>query len=213
MPHREALDVHLVDDRLVPRRLEQPVALPVEGRVDHDALRHRDRVVLAVGDEIRLLAVGRVRRDPRRVPVDAALDRPGVGVDHELRRVEPVALLGGVGAVHAVAVALPGADPGQVSVPVERGTLRELVARLATLLVVEAELDPLGVLGEQREVRSLSVPRRAEWGRAAGPQGYWPSGTSQTTLSGGSASSADHGWPPHGSSAAVTSPLVTPEPP
>ena len=46
---REAAHVQLVDHRLVPRRLELPVALPVEARVDHDAARHRRRVVAGIG--------------------------------------------------------------------------------------------------------------------------------------------------------------------
>ena len=62
---------------------------------------------------------------------DRALDRLRVRVDQELRRVEAVALLGRPGAVDAVAVALPGPDPGQVAVPVERRPLGQLEARLA----------------------------------------------------------------------------------
>ena len=56
VPLREALHVQLVDDRLVPRRLERPVALPVEAGVDDDAARHRGRVVGQVGH---LVASGR----------------------------------------------------------------------------------------------------------------------------------------------------------
>ena len=43
--HRQALDVRLVDDRLVVRRARVPVVLPVEERVDDDRLRHVRRAV------------------------------------------------------------------------------------------------------------------------------------------------------------------------
>ena len=82
------------------------------------------RVVLVVGLEVGVVgAVGRVGQHVGRVPVDAALDRLGVRVDQQLGRVEAVALLGVVGAVDAVAVALAGADARQVAVPVVRGAL------------------------------------------------------------------------------------------
>ena len=43
------------------------------------------------------------------------------------------------------------------------------MSRLVAVVVEEAELDPLGVLGEEREVRAVPVPRRAERERLAGP--------------------------------------------
>ncbi len=110
--HRQALDVGLVDDRVVVLVLRVPVAAPVEERVDH----HREhRVAQAVGVVERLgLAEG--VGEQRLVPVDLALDRLGVGVQQQLRRVAPVALLGRVRPVHAVAVALPRLHAGQVHV-------------------------------------------------------------------------------------------------
>ena len=55
-----------------------------------------------------------------------------------------------VGAVHAVAVALAGLDAGQVGVPDEAVDLGQLDAGLGAVVVDQAELDPLGDLGEQR---------------------------------------------------------------
>lgn len=46
-------------------------------------------------------------------------------------------------------------------------------ARLGAGVVEEAELDPGAVLGEEREVRPLAVPVRAERERAAGPRKRW----------------------------------------
>src|SRR5439155_26464892 len=55
-------------------------------------------------------------------------------------------------------------------VPVERGALRHLDALLLVACVVEqAELDALRVLGEQREVHALAVPRGAERERHSRP--------------------------------------------
>ena len=98
--------------------------------VDDDRLGDGAGVVLVVELEVGVLgvleAVGRhVGQDVGVVgPVHHALDRLGVGVDEELVGVEALALVGRVGPVHAVAVALPGPDPGQVAVPVVRPARR-----------------------------------------------------------------------------------------
>ena len=90
---REALDVRLVDHRLVPRRAQRAVALPVEARVDHHALRDRVGVVLVVALEVGVRLAGRdVREDVAAVEPDRALDRLRVRVEQELARVEAVAL-------------------------------------------------------------------------------------------------------------------------
>jgi hypothetical protein len=51
--------------------------------------------------------------------------------------------------VDAEPVALPGADTGEVAVPVVGGALGQRDARLPVCVVEEAELDPLRVLREQ----------------------------------------------------------------
>jgi hypothetical protein len=104
---REALHVRLVDHRLVPRRVGRRVVLPVEVRVDDDALRDRVGVVLVVELEVGVVVAGRdVGKSVREVPQDRALDRLRVRVDEELVRVEAVSACGVVRAVDAVAVAL-----------------------------------------------------------------------------------------------------------
>jgi hypothetical protein len=110
-------------------------------------------------------------------------------------------------AVDAVAVALAGADAGEVAVPVEGVALVERDALLA-VVAEEAELDALGVLAEEREVRPLAVPGRAEGERRAG----------QTCLTGAARRSPTSGlrrgrprsraYPP-GSPAARTAPVGT----
>ena len=68
-----------------------------------------------------VVSVGIVQLVPveGRVPVDVAVDRLGVRVEQQLVRVAAVPAAGLVRPVHPVAVALAGADAGQVAVPDE----------------------------------------------------------------------------------------------
>ena len=165
-PLREPLDVQLVDHRLGPGPRERRVALPVERPVDDDRARDRGCGVLAVGHV--LLARG-VREHARPAVADRALDRLRVRVDQQLRGIEAMAGGGLPATRDPVAVALPRPDAGHVDVPVVRRPLADLDPLLAVLVVEQAELDAVGVLAEEREVRSAPVPGRAEWERPAGP--------------------------------------------
>src|SRR6478735_9002406 len=100
-----------------------------------------------------------------------------IGIDQELRGVEALAGVRVVRAVHAVPVALPWPDAGQVAVPVERRALLDVDPLLVPVPVVQAELDALGVLREEREVRALAVPLRPERERLTGPHGSHLSST------------------------------------
>ena len=106
--HGEALDVRLVDDRLVVGRARVAVVLPVEERVDHDRLHH----VRGAVELVALVRVLEVVAEQRLVPVGRALDRLGVGVEQQLGGVAPLPLRRVVGPVHAEAVALARARPG-----------------------------------------------------------------------------------------------------
>ncbi len=107
MAHREAADVHLVQDRLVPgARVRAPS--PREGRVDHAALRHEWGAVANVERH-----VGGHVPDPvaeeRVVPPERAGECLRVWVEQQLVVVEAMPLLGSVRAVDAVPVELAGA--------------------------------------------------------------------------------------------------------
>ncbi len=161
----QALDVRLVDDRLVIRVPRRAVLLPVEERVDHHGLhRVRCRVV-----GVALLGVLEGVGEARWRPVDAAFERLGVGIDQQLARVAAVAVLRLVGPVHPVAVALAGRDPGQVGVPDQRVALGHRDPGLAAVVVEQAQLHGLGDLGEERKVRASAVVRGSERVRAAWP--------------------------------------------
>ena len=164
----ESLDVGLVDDRLVVGDVEGPVTLPVEERVDHDAVRHVRGGVVVVAR----VRVAEVVAEQRLVPVDLAAGGLGVGVEQQLVRVAPQPARGVPGTVDAVAVALPRLHRRQVAVPDERvdlGELDPLLRELRALAVDEAQLDPLGHLAEQREVGAAAVERRAQRVGRSGP--------------------------------------------
>src|ERR1039457_3333787 len=113
--------------------------------------------------------IGHVGQNIGCVRADRADDRLGVGVEQQLRRVEAKSVFRLVGAVDAVAVALSRTNARQIDVPVVRGLVLDRDPGLVVILVEQAQLDALGALGEQREVRALAVPARAERKRLSTP--------------------------------------------
>src|SRR5438132_12084216 len=109
-----------------------------------------------------------------------AFDRERVRIEQELARVAANAVLGGIRTVHPVAVALARTDAGKVRVPREGVHLLERQPGLRTLLVEKAELDLLGDLAEQSEVRAVAVERGAQ--RICAPRPYLPRAVSQSWL-------------------------------
>jgi hypothetical protein len=151
----QALDVGLVDDRVVPRRAGALVVPPREQGVGHHRLGNvRGRIPPV---ERGVVATDFVA-EHRIVPVEVAVDGVGVGVDKKLVGVEPEAVVGLVTAVHPVAVPLAGADAGQVAVPHEGGDLGQGVARLVAAVVEQTQLHPMGRLGEEGEIGTFSIP-------------------------------------------------------
>ena len=167
MQLREALDVGLVDDGVVPGRARRRVALPVEARVDDDALRDRGGVVLVVD------ARGR-RRRRRRARREAVAASQSIGPSIAFAYGSIRSLLGlnrwpcrrAVAAVDAVAVPLARADAREVACQLNAVRCVSAEPRLVVVVVEQAELDVVGVLGEEREVRALAVPGRRRAGRA-----------------------------------------------
>ena len=176
----EALDVRLVDEGLVVGDGEAAVALPVEERVDHHAVGHVRGGVVVVG----AVLVAEVVAEERLVPVDLAGGRLGVGVEQELVGVAAQALGRVPRAVDAVAVALARLDGRDVAVPdvgVDLGDLELGLHERAGLVgvgVEEAELDALGDLAEEREVRAGAVEGRAQGvGRTRPVLDHWEDAT------------------------------------
>jgi hypothetical protein len=145
--------MRLVDHRLVVRASRRPVVTPIEVRVDHHRLHH-------VPATVRVVARGRIVEpvpEQRLVPVDGALDRPGVRVQEQLRRIAPQP---GRRLVRAVD---PGTRTGSRrrhpagSRATRTRPRRPPVACLIAGVVEEAQFHPLGDLTEEREVRPRPV--------------------------------------------------------
>ena len=154
----EALDVGLVDHRLVVGDARVPVAAPVEERVDDHGLRHERRRVGVVA----LVRAAEGVAEHRLVPLHRPVEGLRVGVDQQLVRVAAQALGGVVRTVHPVPVTLPRLHRRQVAVPDEAVDLAERDARLGARLVEQTQLDAFGHLGEDREVRARAVVARAQ---------------------------------------------------
>ena len=163
----QALDVRLVDHGLVVRGARRPVVVPVEERVDHHRARHVRRGVGVVD-------AGPDGRTGRRTRAGPSRPRPR----SPWRRGRAAAWAGCSGAPR------PGrtgrargsrsaarADAGQVAVPDEPVDLGQVDPRLGAVVVEQAQLDPLGHLGEQREVGPGSVIRGAQRIAVARPYG------------------------------------------
>ena len=143
----KALDVQLIDHRVLPWRARRTIVAPAERRID-DLAATESRGNLAA-DEMR------------------------VRIEQILARIEAMAAIGIVRPVYAVGVEKPRARVRQVAMPDEVGALAQLHALdLAPATRIEqAELDALGVLGEEREVHSRTVPGGAERMRPSAPDG------------------------------------------
>ena len=200
---REALDVGLVDDGVLPGNVgaQHLAAAPVEGLVDHDGLRHAARIVAPVERQILARAAGAVG-EMRVAPHQPAGEPPCIGIEQQLVGVEAVAALGRIGAVNAIAVKLSGRYVVEIAVPDVLGALRQFdpLELAAAQAVEQAKLDLLRVGREQRKVGAPSVPACTEArGRSPGQSHDQLSGTRKIAASGGivrcsSGTSASRVW-------------------
>ena len=117
------------------------------------------------GDLVRVVPVVAVHR---RIPLDVAVDRLGVRVDQQLRRVAPLAVGRIVGTVDPVSVPLTGLDAGDVRVPHVRVDLAQLDPFLGAGGVEQAQLDLRRDLGEAAR-NSCRSRRRSRPAGIAGP--------------------------------------------
>src|SRR6185295_4651761 len=148
------LDVQLVDDGVLPGTPRRRVSRPVELRVDHHAARDERRTIQA-GHGAERVAADVTKH--RRVPAQAPLHRPRVGIEQQLVGVAAMPGHGLVGPVHAIAVALPRPDPLEVAMPVRTLAMRQLQTALGAVGVEQAQLDALACLGEEAEVGAATV--------------------------------------------------------
>src|SRR5436190_17565761 len=106
----------------------------------------------------------------RVAPDQSATNGLRVWIDQKLVCIEAQTPLGVVGAVNAVAVGLSWQHIIKIAVPDILGPLGERYAfDFATAMAIEqTELDPFGVGGKEREVRSAAVPSRPQGMRLPG---------------------------------------------
>ena len=120
---RVALDVQLVDHRLVPRRPRRAVIPPRERIVDDRGQRRVRGAVAIVGR--RVVGESHAKAEERIVPPRRASDDLRVRIHDQLARVEALSVLRRVRAVDAEAVELTRMDVWQVAVPHHVGVFRE----------------------------------------------------------------------------------------
>ena len=114
------------------------------------------------------------------VPLDDARDGFCIGVDQQLRRIEPVSLTRVVRPVHPVAVQLTRFNVGKIDMVLVVGLLRHgnSVGLGSPLLLVEqAQFDASRVFCKQRKVDAFTIPGGAEGIRNPrifpDTQGFW----------------------------------------
>ena len=146
--HGQALDVGLVDDGVVVLVGRRVVVAPVEVGGDHHGVHGvRGRVLgVALGRVLEIVAV------QRGVVGGHPGDRLGVRVQQQLAGIAALPIGGIEGAVHAVAVPLPGLHRWQVDVPHVGVHLGHLDAALRAVLVEQAQFDAISGFGEEGEI-------------------------------------------------------------
>ena len=98
------------------------------------------------------------------MPFGVAGDGTRVGVEQQFVVVEAVAFVGAVGAVGAVAVALAGADAGQVAVPDMAGAFGQVDQQMFVACVIEqAQRHAGGMTREDGEIHAVFGWGRPEW--------------------------------------------------
>src|SRR5215813_2548664 len=108
--------MQLVDQRVVPWYGGRAIVAPVERGVDDDRAGHIGRTVALAEGEIAAPGADPVAEE-RVMPLEPAIQRPRIRVDQQLGRVEPLAALGVIRAVHPVAVELPWTQARHIPMP------------------------------------------------------------------------------------------------
>jgi hypothetical protein len=157
--------------RAIPRHSRRTIVAPAECGIHHDAFRDVGDAVAVVERQIGLRISDPVA-EQRVAPSKTARNRLRIGIDQQLRGIEAVSFQRSVWPVDAVTIELSWSRVRQIGVPDLIRSFDEVGSpRFAPSVrrVEEAELDGSRVLGEQREIDTLSVPRGAERVRLPGP--------------------------------------------
>ena len=158
----KASDMGFVDKGLMPWRLQQGVALPVEFRIDDDPERRTGGIV---GFGERQVGFGRDVAKHTVGPGDAPAQCTGVRVQDNLVGVESMTGVRDIRTVDTVSVQLSRSQVGKIPVPDLVCLFRErdpMGLNTIRLGIEQAQINRSGVLGKDREVDSLAVPGRTE---------------------------------------------------
>src|SRR5262249_26782936 len=120
----EALDVRLVNDRVLPGHGGPAFFAPGEGLVDDHTLGHTARIIAPVKREIAACATGAVA-EMRIAPYEPSAQLPCIRIDEELVRVEAQSTLGLIGAMHPIAIELPRRPIAEIAMPDILGAFRQ----------------------------------------------------------------------------------------
>ena len=160
MTRREPLDVHLVDDRLTPRNARGPIVPPRERRIDHHRLRHPRRTVPPIETQIRI-GMPDLVPEQRITPRHRPINRPRIGIQQQLRRIEPMPRLRLPRPLHPIPIPHPRPRLRKVDMPHMLRLLRDRNARLPIPLK-QTKLDPSSILGKERKIDPRPIPGRAK---------------------------------------------------
>ncbi len=163
VPHGEALDVHLVDDRVRVAAPRRRVGAPPEHLVRDQADRHVPGRV----QRARRLRVMRVVAEHLGPEAHLPARRPGVRIEQQLGRVAAQSPRGLPRPVHPEPVGLPGPDPRHEPVPDPVVVGGQPDPGFPAPVVEQAHLDALGNARSHREIGSPVAHRRAQRRRQA----------------------------------------------
>ena len=156
----EALDVHLVDDAFAHRDVRASIAFPVE------LVHASDHGLGHVGGVVVHLGVGTVQMGF--MPLELAVQAPGVGVQQQAGRVVAQAARRVVGAIHAVAVDQPRAGIGQEAVPdVVHRAVHRIAVGFVAVGVEHAQRDAARTAAEKGKVDATVMTGGTQWPHSA----------------------------------------------
>ena len=172
--------MHFVDDGIAERNARRTVMLPVEVWTGDDALRHAGGAVPPVDDQIGILTAKAIRKD-RLVPINAAGNCLGVGINQQLGRIEPQAARRLPRSVNPITVELPRLKIWHITMPDEGGLFRQLyaVAFATASPVVQTQFHLGRVFRIESKIHSGSVPGCTQGIRFAGQAGSCHSSSSK----------------------------------
>ena len=160
MTRGESFDVHLVDQRAVPRGTRRHIVAPTERRINHHGPGHVGRAIALIEREIAVRVANGIAKEGV-VPAQMTGDGHGVWVQQEFVGVEALTRFGSIGTVNAITIQLAWAHRWQVSVPDMVGVLGHADAlsfARALWPIEQTEVYGARILRKQGKVNAGAIP-------------------------------------------------------